>query len=40
MDESASETDKLIARQTVLFEQISKNVSNFIINRFFLIYSN
>jgi hypothetical protein len=27
IDESASETDKLIARQTLLFEQISKNVS-------------
>ena len=29
IDESASETDKLIARQTLLFEQISKNVSIF-----------
>lgn len=29
VEQSASETDKLIARQTLLFEQISKNVSPF-----------
>jgi hypothetical protein len=31
VDQTASETDKLIARQTLLFEQISKNVNFFVI---------
>ena len=39
VDESASETDKLIARQTLLFEQISKNV-RFFNKRFLLVDSN